>query len=44
MLYEVITQGNEVALSDTMLAAYEAVNQENSERLRSTLEDADFVV
>ena len=36
-------QGNEVALSDTMLAAYEAVNQDNSERLRSTLEDADFV-
>lgn len=36
-------QGNEVALSDAMLAAYETVNQENSERLRSVLEDADFV-
>jgi len=36
-------QGNEVALSDAMLAEYETVNQENGERLRPLLEDADFV-
>jgi len=36
-------QGNEVALSDAMLMEYETVNQENSERLRPILEEADFV-
>ncbi|MFT5701244.1 MAG: trehalose synthase [Desulforhopalus sp.] len=36
-------QGTTVGLSETMLAAYEEVNKENCERLRSQLEDADFV-
>ncbi len=36
-------QGNQVALSEDMLAAYEEVNRENCERLRPILEEADFV-
>jgi trehalose synthase len=36
-------QGEHVQLSDRLLSSYEATNAENAERLRSLLEEADFV-
>ncbi|AFM24065.1 glycosyltransferase [Desulfomonile tiedjei] len=36
-------QGKEVPLSDTLLAAYEEVNKDNAEEMRSVLEEADIV-
>ncbi len=36
-------QGNQVPISDVLLKHYEEVNAENSHKLRSTLESADFV-
>nr|HDN00566.1 glycosyltransferase [Deltaproteobacteria bacterium] len=36
-------QGFQIDLSEAMLEAYETVNAENAERLRSVLEEADFV-
>lgn len=36
-------QGNPVGISPALLRAYEQTNAENSERLRSKLEEADFV-
>lgn len=36
-------QGSEVELTTELLEAYEETNRKNADRLRSTLEDADFV-
>ena len=36
-------QGNMTVLTESALAEYERVNRENAERLRETLEEADFV-
>ena len=36
-------QGNQVPIRDSLLRHYEAVNADNAEKLRSTLEAADFV-
>ena len=37
-------QGNTVALTDKLLAAYEKVNEQNAEELRPKLEEADVVI
>jgi len=36
-------QGDRIDVADSLLASYEQTNRENAERLRSKLEDADFV-